>query len=613
MQNQLRKYGFVIFVGLFIGVLGVSGILALLQREAPTELEQPHAGSSLHESDLKRSQPTRSSSFGGESSQYAPTNLDELVFPKSAFDRKLSILSQVATLSEDQLFDWLKQSTDPSWSVGSAIRREVKFALLRRLADLAPEETLDFAWSLEYDEREFMATIVLSTWARADLDKTVSYLQNEKNQSMIRLIPTILRARDELNLSQLRELAHALGDESSAFTVYLEKLVPAKIENPRKTWFEVVSFLDREDMKDLTSESLNQLAVALVREEGLSTLNEIKFHLSRPAIREVLLVLFSDKPAETFDYALDNLGANGEAFIQTTGIWSLAQHDPARLVARIETLLDREFLKEYVIDAIYTAADNSPRQLLEVFDELPQQLKLGASYRAVINLRPNEATQFIMNLSEPALKRELASRFFWHWSRENIDEARNWVTNLPESEPVRSALMRSLVQVLVSTKPNEAFQIALEQPPIEPQNFHGWIGEASVLMSILRTDVDLAVQLLPKVRDVGDYRLHAYSRAGATLIRNGESKRAIALASQLSSEEQVDYFQHIAWTWVNADPQGLYNELSAFPSDKIKSEVAVLMVRHAGAHSDTYSSEQLALVNKLILKEDLDRLNESNL
>ena len=614
MPKQHREYVFVIFVGLIVGVLGVSGILALIGGEAPTEHENPLAGSSSRESYLERDRPTPSSPSKGVSSQFVPTKLDEIVFPLSAFDRKLSIVSWVATLSNDQLLGWLKQSTDPSWSVDRAIREELQSVLLRRLADLAPEKTLDFVSSLKYDEREFMATIVLFTWARTDLDKTVSYFKNVKNQSTIRWIPSILRAQDNLNLNQMRELAQALGDESYAFSVHLERLVPAKIENPRNTWIEIVSTMDREDIRNLVSESLNRVAIALVKEEGLAALEEIESYFSKLAFYDVLYALLSDKPGETVDYVLDNLSERGEEFIQYEGIRILAQNDPAGLLARIEVLLDlefhTEFEREHTIDAIYTAAENSPRQLLEVFNVLPQQYKLGAIYRALENLEPNEATDFIMNLSEPALKGELASRFFWHWSRQNLDEARNWVINLPEHEPERSALMRSLAQALVSTKPREAFQIALEQPPVEPQPFHGWTGESAILISISRNDVDLAVQLLPMVRDIGDNRIHAYCVVGDTLIKNGETKKAIALGNQLSSEEQVEYYQDIARTWVSIDPQGLYHELTEFPSDNIKSEVAGLMVRYASANSDVYSTEKLAQLNKYILKEDRDTLNE---
>lgn len=614
MQNQHRKYGFVIVVGLIIGVLGVSGILALFREEAPTKHERTLAESSLKDPIFEGFRPTASSPSKDVSGQFAPTNLNELVFPLSAFDRKLSIVSWVATLSEDHLLDWLKQSTDPSWSIDRAIRKELQSVLLRRLADLAPEKTLDFVMSLKYDEREFMATIVLFNWARTNLDKTVSYFKNVKSQSTIRWIPAILRAQDNLNLNQMRELAQALGDESYAFNVHLEKLVPAKIENPRKIWTEIINLLDRKDLKGLASEVLNSVALALVRDEGLAALNEIESSLSRLAFYDVLYALLSDKPGETFDYILDNLGERGEEFIQYEGIWILAQHDPAGLLARIEVLLDLEFHtqfdREHTIDAIYIAAEHSPRQLLEVFNVLPQQHKLGAIYRALKNLKPDEATDFIMNLSEPALKGELASRFFWHWSRQNLDEARNWVVNLPEYEPERSALMRSLAHALVSTQPREAFQIALEQPPVEPQPVHGWSGESAILISISRNDVDLAMQLLPMVRDIDRNRIHAYCVVGDTLIKNGETKKAIALGKQLSSEEQIEYYQDIAQTWVITNPQQLFNELSEFPSDSIKSEVAVLMVRYAIANSGTYSTEQLAQLNKYILKEDRDKLNE---
>ncbi len=87
-------------------------------------------------------------------SDSVPSDIDDLVFPKIAFDRKASILSWVNVLSDDQIVNWLEQSIESSWDVDESHRYELQSALLQKLSIKSPERAFDFAWSRDEDLRE---------------------------------------------------------------------------------------------------------------------------------------------------------------------------------------------------------------------------------------------------------------------------------------------------------------------------------------------------------------------------------------------------------------------------------------------------------------------------
>ena len=133
MRNLLVRI-LIVVTGVLIGFGGVAGILFLFQdqkasypidRINPTQEAEP----------LSLSEVTENADVSKLSSNvFEPLRVKELVFPERTFDWKTRIVLWVNALTNDQVLSWLEQSTDSSWNVSLAIRRELQTKLLQKLA-----------------------------------------------------------------------------------------------------------------------------------------------------------------------------------------------------------------------------------------------------------------------------------------------------------------------------------------------------------------------------------------------------------------------------------------------------------------------------------------------
>ena len=169
MPNLFSR-SLILLAGLLIGILGVTGVLVLL----------PERGTSSDSLQLENQARNNDKGNTGSTSQVSsdsiPSNIDDLVFPNHAFELKMSIVSWVQALSEDQILNWLQQSIEPSWSGTDANRHELQTALLQKLVTTAPERAFEFAWSVEDQRKLGIASIVIREWAGVDLEGVIAHV-----------------------------------------------------------------------------------------------------------------------------------------------------------------------------------------------------------------------------------------------------------------------------------------------------------------------------------------------------------------------------------------------------------------------------------------------------
>lgn len=615
MQN-LRTHAVVLVAGVVIGVLCVIGVLVLLPDDAVRLEGQPRSASMDTDSLTHRDQTTNNSARSLDSRSSMPTDLDDLVFPKQAFDRKMSIVSWVASLSEDQVLSWLEQSIDPSLNLPSPILQELQSTLLQKLAVTAPDQAFAFTWTRDERWNIAMASIVLLEWASSDLEAAIAQVKQLSESEAANFLPIILRARDDMSLDRQREIAKDLGNESVAFSNYFRKLSRGEIENPKETWYDIVNIANREGVQQTTGFALSRVAAAWVKEEGLEILSEIMSSISveteyTATLSNILTTLSKDKPEEIFDYALNNLGDQAYDIIQNSGIiFNWARQDPMGVLAKMESLPASGFKQNVFWRVIWQWADDNPRQILERIELVPEPHRVHArrtAIQALTRTSPKEAAKFVLQEEDSESRLTLANSLITTWSYQDSDATKEWVLGLPESDPLRSALIRPLATALISTDPRAAFQLALEQPIEENESnpYLSWSYESSIVASIAYQDIDLAIELLPQVRDQG--KTYAYGAVGNSLVQKGETQKVIDLATQLRNNEQAQYFQSVSSTWATQDPQGLLNAIDDFPSAEIKSRVAFSM-SILNVSRNTYTAEEIARVEKYMDKETREKL-----
>ena len=637
MQNLFSR-ALVLMVGLLIGILGVTGVLVLLQDHGASSDTQQFG-------EQPRSDTVGSTiSMDSVTSDSVPADLNDLVFPRLAFDRTASILSWVNVLSDDQILNWLEQSIEPSWDVPEAHRYELQSVLLQKLSTTSPEKAFEFAWSRDDDLRESgifefaalerswlggfgddvlregMASIVLLAWASSDLDGAITHIKQMDAGVAAYYLPVVLQAREDLNLDRQREIAKELGDESYAFFNYFQNLTRGSLENPKETWYEIVNLANQEGMQKITGDALSRVAVAWVENEGKTVFDEIVSSISQDskygsALSNVFSALSTDEPEEIFDYILKNLGDRAYEVIQGSDIaYNWAHNDPRGLLSKAETLPASRLRQRLIDSAAREWANHNPQQLLANLELLPQENQEYASRTAIRTLTrksPPDAAKFVLQVEDYESQLELATTLVRQWSYQDSDAAKDWVLNIPEVNALRSALIRPLANTLVNTDPRAAFQLALEQPINEQGSSSAPARgfESSILSRIASRDLDLALELLPQVRDVGSSKVQVYTSIGTSLIENGETQQALSLASHLSEVQQVPFYQGVTSMWAVQDPKGFLNAFEEFPNEEIKSSVA-LSVKFVNNMTNTFSAEEIASIEKYISVEDKEKLEQ---
>ena len=291
-----------------------------------------------------RDTETRTNVSGGGTNLPVSYNIDEIVFPEQAFDRKLAILSWIATLSDDQILNWLKHSTVASWNVATEILNEFQSTLLQKLTISAPERAIEFVWSMDEHRRTPLASVVFQTWASSDLEDAITNVKEWTDDEAVNYLPTILRAREDLSLDRQREIAKEFGDENYAFFKYFNLLTTEGIDKPKETWHEILKVANSESVQGVAYHALSEVAVAWVELEGLEVLDEIVSSISHAteydfALTEIFNALSEDKPEEIFDFALNNLGDRAYDILQDSSvIFNWARRDPKAVLAKAETL-----------------------------------------------------------------------------------------------------------------------------------------------------------------------------------------------------------------------------------------------------------------------------------
>lgn len=347
---------------------------------------------------------------------------------------------------------------------------------------------------------------------------------------------------------------------------------------------------------------MNRVAIVWFEDRGVQILDEIVSSISDDfdyyfVLDGLFNTLSSEESQEVFDYVMSNLGDRAIEVIHYSRLadnW--ARKSPTSMLAKVKTLPASEFRQDLIRLSVRRWAANNPQQILEQLERLPPGQREYASRRAIEEFTrksPTTAAQFVLQMSDEEMQEQLASGLVQTWSKEDAASAKDWVLNLPANDPIRASLIDSLKWRLVSTDPRGAFELALQQPVAD-----GY--EASILDRIANDDVQLALELLPQVRESG--KVSAYKFIGSSLVEQGDVQKALELASELDQSEQMEFYLGLAMNWVYYDPKGLLKAVDYFPSS-MKSRIALGM-KIVNEGTNEYSDEEIARLEKHINEKD---------
>ena len=557
---------------------------------------------------------------------------------QNSFQRMLAIYSYVANLSEQQITAELKNSTGASQKLSKSVLSDLQVALIEKLTILNPSaavriavEQKELAGNLftsepwdpwQYPVRTTDTTpmplvqSVFKEWALSNLDDAVSSAKSLKKDARGNALAGILKAIPGESLATFRTIAKKLGDEDQGRDAYVMSFSSMSVENPKAIWDEIVSLIEPENYEQY--QVLGNIAQQWYQQEGLGVLEEISSgtldeNVKGDLVNRVLVLAAEENPDQAFRYALTmpTQGNYSRPLYGVTRAW--AESDPQaayHAVTGIEQSGQRETLQRNVVS---TWAYNEPYYLLENLDLFPPKIRdqgISSALTKIAQTSPQEAAELALE-QKSGMQGSLSylpNQIMGYWLRTDVEGAVNWAFDGPLSEENRESWVSALVTNLVNSDPLRAFELALKQPiSEEPMGMYMPALEAMIIGQIAYNDLDLAVELLPRVRE-GASRSQAYSSVGNKYIDLGDAAKAVELGKKLSPDEQANYFQTIAYSWVRVDPSGMVESFESIPTDELRSSLARTFL--GPWMNENFTESQLDVLRQYLNEADRKALEE---
>ncbi len=555
---------------------------------------------------------------------------------KNSFQRKSAIYSYVAGLSEQQVATELQRSVDNELELSRYVLVELQTALIERLATLNPTSAMTFvaeqrdlggnfvtlnSWGVQLSDTLGTTTrsmpfveSVFKEWALSDRDSAIQNAKSLKSDVKNIALAGILASLTDEPLSTYRTIAKELGNEEQGLDFYVRSFISKRVDDAKAVWNELVTILEPNDTNHLVA--LGTVTQQWFQEDGISVLDQVRASAlneeAKSSLQSGLLRSAAmENPHQAFQYALKMPsqglyhGMYSQPLSTVVSVW--AESDPQaayQAATSIEQSGRRDSLQRQVVSVWAT---NEPYYFLENMESFPPQMRdVGSSsaLQAIAVTSPQEAAELAMEQIEGGFGglSYVPTFILRHWIDQDTEAAIQWVLNGPVSEENRYSWVSALATNLVNTDPRRAFDIALQQPISERVGgMYMPALEAQILGQIVYQDFDLAVELLPKVRE-GSSRSQAYTSVGSQYINLGQSSKAVDLGLKLTANEQTQYFQSIAYTWASIDASGLVETFKNLPTAEIRSNLAQTLTSQW--MKDNFTEGQLEVLQQYLRDSD---------
>ena len=539
-------------------------------------------------------------------------DLDDLDQIKSSFERGLALRNLLSNSDEAQVTKLLAQSQD-LFSYDQ--RYNALSVVIRRLAQLNPKQALRHL--REMSERHYPAQfvgLVYQEWVHSNLDEAVAHARTLDDDWKDSALEVIVQERRDLSEEVLKSIARDLGNEQIAVTAIAHQELEDAIGDPERAWNELAVDM-QDDMRNMWV--ISRVASAWVEQSGLGVLDQIHQSLSnsetrRWVLRDVLTDFARVDPAEAFRFALTIENDQYNSIISSVvGSWT--RSDPQSALTAASEIEKKSLRREMEERVANTWAREKPREVLDGIDTLPEHLRAQAmsiSLGELARESPEEAVDLVVSMESGPVRMSAAMSVTQNWAYRDSEAALDWILNEPSIEDLRRQLLFGILHSLVQNSPELAMSAALSQP-IEDGKNGRWsnVGlEVSVISNLAYSNLDKAIELLPRVRK-GPTRLQAYRTVSGALVRDGEIDEALNMALQFPESDRAEFYVSIATSWASTDPEGMLNSMNRLPTREAKSQAAMTLISF-NSHQKALTDEQIEEAREFLTDEDAKALEE---
>lgn len=552
---------------------------------------------------------------------------DILTNYSGSFDRFAALYSLISQSDEQMLVDLFNESItyeyselDESW-LQNGIRRTILSRLVHVNEKLASSIFLD----LESDQQTAISYTFAREWASIDLDSAVDFVVSLDDSVKFSAESGILDLNKTLPSDELATLANRLGNTTYVQNLVDQDLLREEAENPEQAWATLSA-----DPDLLTQENwarINNIVNAWIKEEGIVVLDSVTAaiedeNLKDRIVRNGLRTVTEDDPEAAFDYALQFESSGGMFGMSynpymNSVLNEWVESQPMDALNKVLTV-DSTSQKNQLVDTVFsTWARRDIKTLVDLIPQFPSEFQDSARVSSISQLSlesVEEAISLFADIENDAKKSRAAMSIAYSWAEKDPEAALNWAQTDPNTESIRAQVTSTMLTSLASKNPQKAFDAALELP----LNDDGVGLEASVIASLAYTNVDKALELLPKVR-VGATQTTAYMGVGGGLAMQGRSSEAIELGRDLSDEDQLNYYTTVGAMLMsgsllsgitgNEPEKDIFETLDSIPHEGARSKVAVQAII-MDQLSDSHSDEEIESLRGYVSEDDMEELEK---
>ncbi len=545
------------------------------------------------------------------------------------------IYSYVAGLREIELGDVIELTSDRSESgISERVRSELQEAVLQRLAKHDPPRALKLTEAMKESQYGLLLETIFETWGIVDRDSAVDAARRLDAQSRISAMGGFLNAHVQSDLSEALEIGHELGlTELSAALVFSDWYISECSLDPQDTWIDLAELTKRHRNSEVWEiyKVLEGLAIQWYQVEDTSAIDEIRelagndYSLQR-SFRSILKHIALEDPRLALDYVLSLPDKHPTLQDDLMRMW--AESDLQGALETTYTISDDALRKDLQQEVAAVWAEREPHYILRNLDVLPATVRYVAARVGVGEVAKNslqEAGEYALQIEDFKLRTSAVSWLVPIWSTHEPSKLLDWLLDDPSYESIVAGLRNQLVSSLLDSDPRGAFQIARDQPQAEwdrgsmnelfvqinPNMQHTLprpVGlEAHIMKRIAESDSQLALELLPEVRE-GETKFEATLHLGKALAYQGDVSEALNLAQQLPESDRDLYYSRLVIQWGQEDPISLLASIEEFPSAKHQSSAAAFLLRSDRKHN-TLSEAQVKSLRQHLSEADQIRVD----
>lgn len=512
------------------------------------------------------------------------------------------VYSFVADVPESELKYLLsKISAATEVGVSERVRTELQVAILQRLTTHDPIEALKFAVAREDSENELFIRTVLEAWAINDLESAIAGASDLSEQARTLAMFGLLDAQDEADVRLALDLGRDLNlSEENALAVCVEWFNAESTHDPKNTWLDFAELSKSYRTMEIL-ELLERLAIQRYLLIGVSAISEVrdlagKDYSLQKSFGAVLKYISKEDPKFALDYLLKLPSREYVLEDALMRIW--AETDLQSALEATYAIGDDSLRKDLQGEVASVWAKKEPRFVLQNLDVIPEPVRFVAARVGVQEIAESslqEAGEYAMSIDDQGLRTDAVSWLIPIWSSYEPTTMLDWLLDDTANVPIVAELRRQLIYNVLDSNPKTAFQLALGQPNDEwdrgineflvemrPSRQHLLpppVGqEAHIMKEIAESDTQLALELLPQVRE-GRTKFQAALHVGNALVHQGSVADAFDLAEQLPESDRERYYVQLVDKWTHEDPVSLIESMEELPSVELQSSAAAQLLR----------------------------------